>query len=135
MFPAVSLLSRKTHYSHAYEHLFSEHKLHSFNLSAIFSFGRVCAVNLVLEKEERVAMGDKGRGEVRGEAGEVTGVVADVSTTNGLGKRNGVFGGWQLEKWRYCYWLVGLMWTEVQNSDLSTNMPISRKMKWEGGMV
>ena len=43
-----------------------------------------------------------------------------------------VDGGWQLEKLRYCWLLVGLMWTEVQNADLSTNMSISRKVTWEG---
>ena len=26
--------------------------------------------------------------------------------------------GWQLEKWRYCWWVVGLMWTEVWKSRL-----------------
>ena len=34
-------------------------------------------------------------------------------------KRNAAFGGWQLEKWRYCWWFVGLMWTEVRKPDLS----------------
>ena len=43
-------------------------------------------MNLALEKGERVTMGGKGRGEIVGEAGEVTGVVADAPTTNGLGK-------------------------------------------------
>ena len=40
--------------------------------------------------------------------------------------------GWQLEKWRYCWWLVGLMWTDVRKSYLSTKMSISRKVTWEG---
>ena len=77
----------------------------------------------------------KGRGEIRGEAGEVTGVVANVPTTNSLGKRYRVFSGWQLEKRRYCWWLVGLMWIEVQKPNLSTNMLISIKVTWEGEMV
>jgi hypothetical protein len=34
-------------------------------------------MDLALEKGERVAMGDKDRGKIRGEAGEVTGVVAN----------------------------------------------------------
>ena len=34
-------------------------------------------MNLALEKGERVTTGGKGRGETGGEAGEVTGVVAD----------------------------------------------------------
>ena len=60
-------------------------------------------MNLVLEKGERLITGGKGRGEIGGEVGEVTGVVANVPTMNGLGKRYGMFnGGWQLEKWRYC---------------------------------
>ena len=44
-------------------------------------------MNLALEKGEKVAMGDKGRGEIRREA--VTEVVANVSTTNGLEKGMG----------------------------------------------
>ena len=51
-------------------------------------------MNLALEKGERVAMG--GRGKIRGEAGEVTGVSANVPTTNGQGKRNVVFSGWAM---------------------------------------
>ena len=53
---------------------------------------------------------------------EVTGVVASVPTMDGLGKSNEqlVDGGWQLENWRYCWGLVGLMWTEVWEPDLST---------------
>ena len=51
-------------------------------------------MNLMLEKEEKVTMGSKGRGEIRGEAGEVTGVAANVPTTDGLGKRNGMFSRW-----------------------------------------
>ena len=62
-------------------------------------------MNLLLEKAERVTSGGKGRGE----AGEVTGVVADAPTMDGLGKRYGTFSGWQLEKWRYCWCLVSLM--------------------------
>ena len=38
--------------------------------------------------------GRQGRGKIRGEAGEVTGVVADAPTTDGLGKRYGMFSGW-----------------------------------------
>ena len=51
-------------------------------------------MNLVLEKGERVTTGGKGRGEIRGESVEVTGVVANAPTTNSLGKRNGMFNGW-----------------------------------------
>ena len=39
-------------------------------------------------------MGDKGRGKIRGEAGEVTGVVADAPVMDNLGKTYGAFGGW-----------------------------------------
>ena len=35
-------------------------------------------MNLALEKGGRVTTGGKGRGEIGGEAGEVTGVVADA---------------------------------------------------------
>jgi hypothetical protein len=38
-------------------------------------------MNLALKKGEKVTMGGKGRGE----AGELTGVVADAPTTDGLG--------------------------------------------------
>ena len=51
-------------------------------------------MSLELEKGERVTMGGKGRVEIGGEAGEVTGVVANVPTTDGLGKRYGTFSGW-----------------------------------------
>ena len=33
-------------------------------------------------------------------------------------------------KWRYCWWSIGSMWTEVWKPDLSTNMSISRKGRW-----
>ena len=52
---------------------------------------------LALEKGERVTTGGKDRGEVGGEAGETTGLVADPPTMDGLGKRYGTFSGWQLE--------------------------------------
>ena len=39
-------------------------------------------------------MGGKGREEIGVEAGEVTGVVANVPTTDGLGKRYRTFSGW-----------------------------------------
>ena len=39
-------------------------------------------------------MGGKGRGEIGGEAGDITGLVADVPTMDGLGKRYGMFSGW-----------------------------------------
>ena len=51
-------------------------------------------MNLTLEKEERLAMGDKDRGEIRGEGGKVTGEIALAPTTNSLGKRNGAFCGY-----------------------------------------
>jgi hypothetical protein len=51
-------------------------------------------MNLALEKGERVTMGGKGRDEIGSEAGEVTGVVADAPTMDGLGKRYGMFSGW-----------------------------------------
>ena len=47
-------------------------------------------MNLALEKGERVTTGGKGRGKIGGEAG----VVANVPTMDGPGKRNGVFSGW-----------------------------------------
>ena len=50
-------------------------------------------MNLAFEKGDRVAMGGKGRGEIRGEAGEVTGVIANPPTMDGLGKRYGAFSG------------------------------------------
>ena len=49
--------------------------------------GRMGVMNLALEKGERVTTEDKGRGE----AGEVTGVVANVPTMNGLEKKKNVW--------------------------------------------
>ena len=40
-----------------------------------------------------LATGGKGRGVIRVEAGEVTGVVTNAPTMNGLEKRNGAFSG------------------------------------------
>ena len=48
-------------------------------------------MNLALEKGERVTTGGKIRDEIKGEAGEVAGVVANVPTTDSLGKMYGVF--------------------------------------------
>ena len=81
-----------------------------------------------------VTPGGRGRGEIGGEAGEVTGVVANAPTTDGLGKRYGTFNGWGMAagKVEVLLWLVGLMWTEVRKPDLSTKMSISRKVTWEG---
>ena len=44
-------------------------------------------MNLALEKGERVTTGGKGRGEIGGEAGEVTGVVANVPGMDGFGEK------------------------------------------------
>ena len=68
-----------------------------------------------------------GKGEIGSKAGEVIGVVAEVPTMDSQGK--------MLEKWRFCWQLVGLMWTEVQKPSLSTCRSISRKVPWEGEMV
>ena len=72
---------------------------------------RVGGVNLESEKGDRITMDGKCSGEIRGESGEVTGVVADVPNMDSLGKSYEVFDGWvwQLEKWSYCWWLVRLM--------------------------
>jgi hypothetical protein len=73
-------------------------------------------------------MGDKSRGEIRSEIGKVIGIVADAPTTDILGKMYGhlVDGGWHLGKQRYCWWLGGLMWTEVWKPSLLTCMSISK---------
>jgi hypothetical protein len=57
------------------------------------------AVNLVLKKRERVTTGGKGRDEISGEVGKVTGMVTDASTKANLGKGIEclVDGGWQSE--------------------------------------
>ena len=44
-------------------------------------------MNLVLEKGEKIAMGDNGRGEIGGETGEVTGVVCRCTYHGWLGKK------------------------------------------------
>ena len=53
-------------------------------------------MNLALEKGQRVTTGGKGRGEIGGEAGEVTEVVANAPITEGLGKRYGMFSEWNI---------------------------------------
>jgi hypothetical protein len=50
-------------------------------------------VNLALEKRERVTTGGKGRGDIDGEIGKVTGMVAVAPTMDNLGKRCGGIGG------------------------------------------
>jgi hypothetical protein len=57
--------------------------------------------NLVLGKRERVTMRGIDRDDIRSEIDKVAEMVADVPTTDSLGKRHGEFRGWQLEKWRY----------------------------------
>ena len=63
-------------------------------------------MNLTLEKGEKVTTG---KGEIGSEAGEVIGVIANASTWMAWEKsmERLVDGGWQLEKWRYFWWLVG----------------------------
>ena len=51
-------------------------------------------MNLALEKGERVTIGGKSRGEIGGEAGEITEVVANAPTIDGLGERYRTFSGW-----------------------------------------
>ena len=51
-------------------------------------------MNLALEKGERLTLGGKSRGEIKGETGEVTGMVANVPTMDSLGRRYGAFSGW-----------------------------------------
>ena len=51
-------------------------------------------MNLALEKGERVTTGGEDRGEIGGEAGEVTGGVANASTMDDLGKRCRMFNEW-----------------------------------------
>ena len=83
-----------------------------------------------------LAKGDKGKGEIRSKAREVTGVVADALTIDSLTKRCGAYGGWMMaaEKVVSCR-LVGLIWTVVWKPSLSTYMSVSRKVTWKGEMV
>ena len=50
-----------------------------------------CDKSGVGEGGERVTMGGKDRGEIGGKAGEITGVVANVPTTDDFGKGYGTF--------------------------------------------
>ena len=88
-------------------------------------------------KGEMVTTGGKGRGEIGGEAGEVTGVAENAPTTDGLGKRYGMFSGWGMAAGKVEVLLVigGFDVDEVRKSDLSIKMSISRKVTWEGEMV
>ena len=63
-------------------------------------------MNLALEKGERVTTGGKGRGKNGGEAGEVTGMIADAPTMDGLGKRYGTFSGWGMAAGKVAVLLV-----------------------------
>ena len=51
------------------------------------------AVNLVLEKRERVTTAGKGRVEIKNEIGKVTGMIVYVPTIDNLGNRHGLFSG------------------------------------------
>ena len=51
-------------------------------------------VNLIFEKTEMVTTG--GRGEVTSKTEKISGMVADVPTTDSLRKRCGEFGGWEM---------------------------------------
>ena len=75
---------------------------------------------LALGKGERVTTG--GRGEIGGEAGEVTGVVANAPAMDSLGKRYETFSGWGMAAGKVEILLAvggGLMWTEVWKPDLN----------------
>ena len=65
---------------------------------------------------------------------EVTGVVADAPTMDGLGKRYGTFSGWGMAAGKVEVLLV-VGGFDVRKSDLSTKMSLSRKSTWEGEMV
>ena len=60
-------------------------------------------VNLPLEKEERVTT----EGKDRGEAGEVTGVVAYAPTTDGLERRYGASSGWRMAAGKILQMVIG----------------------------
>ena len=76
-------------------------------------------MNLMLEKGYRVTMGGKGRGEVGG----VTGVVANVPTMDGLGKKYGTFSGWGMAAGKVEVLLVvGGFDVDGCAEDLSTKM-------------
>jgi hypothetical protein len=64
-------------------------------------------------------------------------MVVNASTTDGLGKRCGAFCGWGMAagEVEVLWWFVGLMRTELQKPDMSTNMSIPRKVTWEGEMT
>ena len=66
-------------------------------------------MNLALEKGERVTTGGKSTGEIGGKAGEVTGVVANAPTTDGLAKRY----RW-IEKWRKWKCNLRYLWKFTQ---------------------
>ena len=51
-------------------------------------------MNLLLEKGERVTTRGKSRGEIGGEAGEISVVVANALAMDDLGERYRTFSGW-----------------------------------------
>ena len=78
-------------------------------------------MNLALEKMKRVTIGGKSRGEMGNEIGKVTGMTADVPTTDSLEKKMEFFCGWEMAAGEIEILLVGLMWTEVQKPSLLTS--------------
>ena len=90
-----------------------------------------------MEKGERVTTVGKSRGEIGGEAGEVTGVVVDEPTTDGLEKRYGTYSGWGMAAGKVEVLLVvggfdvdGYAEVRLVNKDVNI-----RKVTWEGEMV
>ena len=84
-------------------------------------------MNLALEKGERVSTGGKGRGEIGGEVGEVTGVVADAPATDGLGKRYGTFSGWGMAAGK----VVGTcVRTSMERGEIGNNRAVSSVYSW-----
>ena len=86
-----------------------------------------------MENGERITIGGKSKGEIRGEFRQVTGMAVDMATQIAceIDIKHLRDGGYELEKWRRCWCLVGLIWSEVWKLIFST----SRKVTWERVMV
>ena len=86
---------------------------------------------------ERVTTGSKGRGEIKCEAGEFSGVVTNAPTTESLEKRYGAFSGCRMVVRKIEVLLVD-SWLDVDRSEeaMLVNMCVSiKKVTREGKMT
>ena len=67
-------------------------------------------------------------GEIGGVGMEVIWGAADLVPLDGQRMEHLVDTGWQLEKWKYCWSLVGLMWVCCKHTSLSRKVTLKGKI-------